>query len=103
MDFSPYIGLALLSVAVLVLLGALWTVTRVLGGISALKSDHIVLTTAVEALDTRITREVKTRAGLASAGKAEEIRSLNEQAAAVLAEPIPLQTRPSPIRMTGRR
>lgn len=58
---------------------------RGLGGISALQSRQIVLTTRVEAIDERITREVKTRAGLASATKREEEASVLEQATQLLA------------------
>ena len=59
---------------------------RGLGGISALKSEMIVLSTALEACQERITREVKTRAGLAGAAKAEEERTILEQAQEHLAE-----------------
>jgi len=81
---SLYIAIGLNCIAVLLLLGACWVAIRGLGGISALKSEVIVLTTALEACQERITREVKTRAGLAGAEKAAEERSILEQAQAQL-------------------
>ena len=81
---SPIIGLAFLAIALLLLLGAFWVSLRGVGGISTLRSELMVLRTHLEQLDTRITREVKTRAGLASAEKAQEERTVLEQAEAEL-------------------
>lgn len=72
---------------------------RGLGGITALTQRVIVLETTLEALDTRITREVKTRAGLAGAAKAAEERTINEEAITYLQtqQPPPGRAaRPSP-------
>lgn len=97
-----WIALAMNCVAVLVLLGALWVSVRGLGGISALKSQLIVLETALEACTERITREVKARAGLAGAEKAKDERNILQQAQDELTIPdnvAPFQERPKrPIR-----
>jgi len=82
---SPFVANAMLGVAVLLLFAALWVVARGAGRISLLRSDLIVLVTQVEALDARITREVKTRAGLSRAAEAVESKSLSEEAQAILA------------------
>jgi len=94
---SLYIAIALNCIAVLVLLGAVWMSIRGLGGTAALRSEVLVLTTAVERADERITREVKARAGQAGADKVAEERSIAEQAAAHLANPgnvTPISERP---------
>ncbi len=55
----------------------------------------------LERIDERITREVKARAGHAAAAKAEEERSILDQAQQHLqnqATVVPLTPRPSPIR-----
>lgn len=102
MVVSAWVSLSLLAIAVFVLLGACWVAIRGLGGIQALKSEQIVLRTALEACQERITREVKTRAGDASAAKREEDRSVLQQAADHLNLPdnvAPLQARPKrPVR-----
>lgn len=103
MVVSAWISLALLAIAVLVLLGACWVAVRGLGGISTLRSEVMVLRTGLERCDERITREVKTRAGDASAVKREEDRTILEQAhdrLADIANVVPLDTRPKrPIRV----
>jgi len=99
---SIWFASGLLAVAVCLLFAALWVVVRGQGKITLLRGDLILLTTQVENLDTRITREVKTRAGLSRAEKAEEDRSVEEQAQALLREagpPLPFPERPKrPIR-----
>jgi len=99
---SIAISLGLLTGAFLLFLAALWQTVRGAGKISVLRGDLILLTTQVEALDTRITREVKTRAGLTRAEKAEEDRSVEQQAQDLLREvgpPLPFPERPKrPIR-----
>ncbi len=82
-----YLAIALNAIAVCVLLGALWVTVRGLGGISALRSELIVIQTGLERCDERITREVKTRAGLAGAAKADEERTILQQAQAELTNP----------------
>ena len=84
---SLYIAIGLNVVAVFVLLGACWVSLRGVGDIAVLRSELLVLTTATERTDERITREIKARAGLAGAAKVEEERSIAEQAAAHLANP----------------
>jgi len=102
MVVSWWLPISLMAIAVLVLIGACWVAIRGLGGISALNSRVIVLTTALEACQERITREVKTRAGDASAAKRDEERTILEQAQTRLHEVAtvtPLQSRPKrPIR-----
>ena len=58
-----------------------------LGGISALKIQQGEHSAALERLDERVTREVKTRAALAGVERREEERSILEQAQAKLADP----------------
>ena len=84
---SLYVAIGLNFIAILLLLGACWVAIRGLGGISAVRAELIVLTTAVERTDERITREVKTRAGDAGAAKQAEERSLLEQAQEEIAKP----------------
>jgi len=94
---SLYIAPILLAVAVLLLAGVLWRSIRVEGGISRLRMQLMELQTEVEQLDTRITREVKTRAGLSRAENAMEEKTLTEQAHAQLALPsnsVPISGRP---------
>jgi len=81
---SPYIAGTLAAIALLLLLGALWVSIRGMGGITALRQQLMVLQTHTEQMDVRLTREVKTRAGLASAEKRDDERSLLEQAQAEL-------------------
>lgn len=95
MVVSPIVAGTLFGVALLLLLGACWVSVRGMGGITALRQRVILLETTLEALDTRITREVKTRAGLAGAEKVAEAKSLNEEASAYLA----LQTAPPATRL----
>ncbi len=83
---SPFVANATLGIAVLVLFAALWVVARGAGRVSLLRSDLIVLTTQFEALDTRITREVKTRAGLTRAAETVGEKDLNAEAASILAQ-----------------
>ena len=73
---------------------------RGMGGITALRQRVIMLETTLEALDTRITREVKTRAGLAGAEKAAQERTINEEAVTYLQQQQPppgRPARPSPV------
>lgn len=97
-----YTAIALNAIAICVLLGAFWVSIRGMGSISVLRSEFIVLQTSLERCDERITREVKTRAGLAGAAKAEEERTILQQAEAELSIPdtvVPIQGRPKvPIR-----
>lgn len=86
---SPVVASILLGVAVLALFGALWVVARGAGKLSLLRSDLLVLVTQVEQLDVRITREVKTRAGLSRAENTQEDKSVVEQAQAILAKENP--------------
>ncbi len=87
---SPIIASILAGVAVLALFGALWVVARGAGRLALVRSDLLVLVTQVEQLDTRITREVKTRAGLTRAESAVEDKSIAEQAHAILAKENPV-------------
>jgi len=99
-----WVALALDCIAVLALAGACWVSLRGLGGISALKSQMIVLETALEACSERITREVKARAGLAGAAKAEEERTILEQAERELRSPENVEVfQPRPKRPVRRR
>jgi len=86
---SPIVASILAGVAVLALFGALWVVARGAGRLALVRSDLLVLVTQVEQLDTRITREVKTRAGLSRAEGALEDKSVVEQAQAILAKENP--------------
>jgi len=74
---------------------------RGLGGISALRIAQKELEAGLERVDERITREVKSRAGRAAAEKAEDERTLLQQAqehlTIVPAQP-PVAARPSPLR-----
>lgn len=92
---SIYLAPAILFIAVLVLFAALLVVVRGAGGISLLRSDLLVLATQVEQLDTRITREVKTRSGLARAADAAEGKSIAEEAASILAAETNVQPFPA--------
>jgi len=97
---STWIGAALAGVAVFLLAAALWSHIRVLGGITTVRQSLMVLQTAVEQLDLRLTREVKTRAALASVEKAAEEKSVGEEARAILnaeATVVPLSGRPKRI------
>ena len=53
---------------------------RVLGSVSKVNRELLEYKTAVEQLDTRITREVKSRAGLQRAADAADERSLAQMA-----------------------
>jgi len=81
--------------------GACWVSIRGMGGISALRIAMKECEAGLERIDERITREVKARSGRAAADKAEEERSILEQAQAHLQadhQVIPISARPSPIR-----
>jgi len=82
----PFIALGLFCAALLALAAAIWLHTRVLGSISAVDRQLLRYQTEVEQLDTRITREVKARAGLARAADAADERSIVEQSQSILAE-----------------
>jgi len=98
---SLTLAIMLNIVAVLALAGAVWLSLRGVGTIAAVKSDLLVLSTAVERADERITREVKARSGAAGAAERLEAKSLEEEARGYLqdgaAPVIPLR-RPSPLR-----
>jgi len=101
---SEIIGITLSAAAVLVLLGACWVALRGLGGISALRIGHNELQAGLERIDERITREVKTRAGLARAELAIEEADIATQAQQVLAVQAPNVTQmPRPSRVRARR
>jgi len=73
---------------------------RVLGKVSEVRRSLLEYQTAVEQLDTRITREVKARAGLKRAEDAADERNLLQQAQDTLAlnaHVAPPTARPSPI------
>ena len=73
---------------------------RGLGGISALRISQKELEAGLERIDERITREVKGRAGRAAAEKADEERTLLQQAQdqlTTLSNVAPLKARPSPL------
>jgi len=77
---------------------------RGLGGTAALRAEVLVLTTAVERADERITREVKARAGQAGADKVAEERTIAEQARAHLANPENIEVfQPRPKRPVRRK
>lgn len=98
---STYVASGLLALAVLMLFAGLWVVARGAGRISLLRSDLIVLSTQVEALDARITREVKTRAGLTRVAEGKDEKTLADEALAILNKdqhPLPFPARPKRIR-----
>ena len=73
---------------------------RVLGSVSKVNRELLEYKTAVEQLDTRITREVKSRAGLQRAAEAADERSLMQTAQDTLqhnAAVAPPRARPSRI------
>ncbi len=85
----------------LLALTACWVSVRGQGGISALRIAMKECEAGLERIDERITREVKARAGHAAAAKAEEERTILEQAAQHLQAQhtvVPIGTRPSPLR-----
>ena len=84
-DVWLYTAAATLSVATALLIGALWSSVRVLGRISTVERSLLLLVTKIEQLDERLTREVKTRAGLTRAENAQDERTVAEQAGAILA------------------
>ena len=84
MNTSLLLASVLSGIAVLMLFGALWVVARGSGRLAVLRSDLLVLVTQVEQLDTRITREVKTRAGLSRVESAAEEKTVVEEAEAIL-------------------
>jgi len=85
----------------LLAVGACWASIRGMGGISALRIAVKECEAGLERIDERITREVKSRAGTAAAVKAEEERSILDQATKHLQEQatvVPMTARPSPLR-----
>lgn len=99
---SPITASILSGLAVLALFAALWVVARGAGRIALLRSDLLVLVTQVEQLDLRITREVKTRAGLTRAEKAVEDKDVSEEARAILANETNVQPFPGRPKRTRR-
>jgi len=93
-----WIALGVTTGAVLALSAAVWTTIRVLGKVSTVERELLVYRTEVEQLDTRITREVKARAGLQRAADVADERDVLQQARDTLAEAapvVPLTARPS--------
>ncbi len=86
---SITVALGLLTGAFLLLLAALYVVVRGAGRISLIRQEQDRLEAKLENIDTRITREVKTRAGLTRAERAEEDRSIGEQAQDLLRQAPP--------------
>jgi len=86
MSASAIIALSFGTGAVLMLAGALWATVRVTGGLSAVRMRLAELEHAHEILDSRITREVKARAGATGAQRVAEERSIAEEAQAILNE-----------------
>lgn len=84
-----WVALGLSSAAVAALAAAIIMHSRVLGRILAVERALLLHTTSVEQLDTRITREVKARAGLARAADVDEQRSIVDEAQARLTEAAP--------------
>ncbi len=84
--YWPFIALGLSAAAIFMLTAAVIMNTRVLGRILAVERQLLRYQTEVEQLDTRITREVKARAGLVRAAEAEETRSIKDEAQARLHE-----------------
>lgn len=85
----------------LLALGACWVSARGVGGMSTLRIAVKECEAGLERIDERITREVKARAGNIAAAKAEEERTILEQAAQHLQAQhtvVPIGTRPSPLR-----
>ncbi len=77
---------------------------RGMGGISALRISQKELEAGLERIDERITREVKGRAGRAAAEKADDERTLLQQAQAELTLPAPVtQLHARPSRLLRRR
>jgi len=93
---STIVALATLPAAFFMLLAALWVVVRGSGRIAVLRQELMVLSTALEQVEIRLTREVKTRAGLSRAENAAEERSVAEQATAIL------QDQPTVVPISGR-
>jgi len=90
----------MLVLCALLALGACLVAIRGLGGISTLRIGQKECEAALERLDERITREIKQRAGRASAEKAEDERTLMAQAQDHIREQanvMPLVRRPSPV------
>ncbi len=84
----------------LLALTACWVAVRGVGGISTLRIALKEVEAGLERIDERITREVKGRAGRAAAEKAEDERTLLQQAQHELTLPqnvTPLHARPSPL------
>lgn len=89
-----------LTLCLLLALGAFWAMVRGMGGISALRIAQKELEAGLERIDERITREVKGRAARAAAEKAEDERTLLQQAQAGLTlvpTDVAPQRRPSPL------
>lgn len=101
---SLYASIAIGTLAVLMLAGALWQAYRVLGGISAVRMALMELSTQVEQVDERLTREVKQRAGQAGAAKLADERTILDQAQAhLVAVPPSAPAAGRPSRFSARR
>lgn len=76
---------------------------RGVGGMSTLRSEVIVLATRLEAVDERLTREVKQRAANVGVAKREEEASLMQQAQTILANQAAPAAPQRPTRRVMRR
>lgn len=100
---STYTAAAFLTVALFLLAGALYSFIRGAGGITALRQQMIIHDTALEALDVRLTREIKTRAGLSRSADAEETKDVTDEAKAILAAQSPVLPFPARPKRIFRR
>jgi len=100
---SVAIALTALGGAVLLLIAAVVLVARGAGMIATLRQDLKVLETALEQLEVRHTREVKTRAGLTRAENAVEEKTITEEARAILEKQTPVVPFPARPKRIFRR
>ena len=80
MDAWTAAAASMLALSVFLLLGACWVSLRGMGGISALRIHLKETQATLERIDERITREVKSRAGIAAAEKRDDEKTLLQQA-----------------------
>ncbi len=84
MDWS-IVAIGVQSLLALLLTGGVIALIGVLGGQWSLKRQIIEARDAAELANTRITREIKTRAGQAGQEARQEAKSIDQQAAETLA------------------
>jgi len=86
LEFWPIVGLLVLSVVSGLACAALMILIGVQGVMVALTKRLEILQISVENIDTRLTREVKTRAGLVGVETRKEAKSLGDEARLRLVE-----------------